>query len=88
MKIYSFLKIGNGQVVQNLFPEKMIRHLLELHHFLKFGMTFYEQNLKLSKNNTFNTVFGNRIVNYSRFSFFFNREKAQFSLSLYQLFNF
>ena len=26
-------KIGNGQVVENLFPTKMNRDFLELHHF-------------------------------------------------------
>ena len=26
-------KIGNGRVVENLFPKKMNRHLLESHHF-------------------------------------------------------
>ena len=31
-------KIGNGKVVKILFPEKMIRDLLESHHFVKFGM--------------------------------------------------
>ena len=30
-----FSKIGNIQVVGNLFPEKMIHDLSELHHFLK-----------------------------------------------------
>ena len=33
----SFSKIGNGQVVENFFPTKMNRDLLESHHFLKFG---------------------------------------------------
>ena len=28
--------IGNGHVVENLFPKKMNRDLLESHHFLKF----------------------------------------------------
>ena len=32
-----FSKIGDGQVVENLFLEKMIRNLLESHHFFKFG---------------------------------------------------
>ena len=31
--IDSFLRIGNSQVVKNLPPEKMIRDLLESHHF-------------------------------------------------------
>ena len=31
--IDSFSKIGNGQVVENLFSKKMIRDLLESHHF-------------------------------------------------------
>ena len=31
------LKIGNGHVVENLFPKKMNHDLLESHHFLKFG---------------------------------------------------
>ena len=31
--INSFSKIGNGQVVENLFPKKMNRDLLESHHF-------------------------------------------------------
>ena len=34
----SFSKIGNCQVVENLFPQKMNRDLLESHNFLKFGM--------------------------------------------------
>ena len=29
----SFSKIGNGQVVENLFPKKMKCDLLESHHF-------------------------------------------------------
>ena len=33
----SFLKIGNGQVVENLFLEIIINDLLESHHLLKFG---------------------------------------------------
>ena len=37
IKIDSFSKIGNGQVIENLFLEKMIRHLLESHNFQKFG---------------------------------------------------
>ena len=32
-----FSKIGNGQIVENLFPKKMIYDLSESHHFLKFG---------------------------------------------------
>ena len=32
-----FLKIRNGEVVGNIFSEKMIHHLLESHNFLKFG---------------------------------------------------
>ena len=31
-----FLKIRNGEVVENLFSEKMIHDLLESHNFLKF----------------------------------------------------
>ena len=31
-----FLKIRNGEVVGNLFSEKMIPDILELHNFLKF----------------------------------------------------
>ena len=33
-----FPKIGNGKVMKILFPEKMIRHLLESHYFVKFGI--------------------------------------------------
>ena len=33
----SFSKIGNGQVVENLFPKKLNRDLLESHHFFKFS---------------------------------------------------
>ena len=33
MIIDSFSKIEKGQIVENLFPEKIIRDLLELHHF-------------------------------------------------------
>ena len=37
--IKEFPKIGNDKViVKFLFPEKIIRDLLESHHFLKFGM--------------------------------------------------
>ena len=32
-----FLKIRNGEVLGNLFSEKMIHDLLESHNFLKFG---------------------------------------------------
>ena len=32
--IDSFWKIGNGKFVKILFPENMIRVLLELHHFI------------------------------------------------------
>ena len=32
-----FLKIRNGEVVGNLFSEKIIHDLLESHNFLKFG---------------------------------------------------
>ena len=35
--IYSFKKIENGQVVGNLFLEKVICNLLKSHNFLKFG---------------------------------------------------
>ena len=31
--IYSISKIENGHVVENLFPKKMKRDLLESHHF-------------------------------------------------------
>ena len=34
MIIDSFSKTGNGQVVENLFPEKMIHDLSESHLFL------------------------------------------------------
>ena len=37
--INSISKIGNGHVVENLFPKKIKRDLLESHHFLKFGST-------------------------------------------------
>ena len=33
-----FPKIRNGKDVKILFPGKIIRDLLELHHFLKFSM--------------------------------------------------
>ena len=33
-----FPKIGDCKIVKILFPEKMIRDLLESHHFVKFGM--------------------------------------------------
>ena len=32
-----FLKIRNGEVVGNLFSEKVICNLLKSHNFLKFG---------------------------------------------------
>ena len=31
-------KNGNGKVVKIIFPEKMIRDLIESHNFVKFGM--------------------------------------------------
>ena len=34
-----FPKIGNGKFVKILLPEKVIRDLLESHHFVKFGLT-------------------------------------------------
>ena len=34
--INSISKIGNNHVVDNLFPKKMNRYLLESHHFFKF----------------------------------------------------
>ena len=40
--INSISKIGNGHVVENLFPKKMNRDLLESHNFLKFGSKRYE----------------------------------------------
>ena len=40
-----FSKIGNGEVVENLFSEKMIHDLLESHNFLKFGEKRYEKKL-------------------------------------------
>ena len=43
-----FPKIGNGKVVKILFPEKIIRDLLESHHFLKFGMK--QKGKKFGKN--------------------------------------
>ena len=33
-----FSKIGNGQVVENIFPKRMNRDLLESHHFYKFDL--------------------------------------------------
>ena len=35
--MYLFLKIRNGEVVGNIFSEKMNHDLLESHNFLKFG---------------------------------------------------
>ena len=35
--INSISKIGNSQVVENLFPKQINHDLLESHHFLKFG---------------------------------------------------
>ena len=40
-----FLKIRNGEVVGNLFSEKMIHDLLESHNFLKFGKKQKEKKL-------------------------------------------
>ena len=37
MIISLFSKIGNCQVVEDLFPEKMIRDLLDSHHFKNFA---------------------------------------------------
>ena len=36
-----FSKIGNGEVMENLFSEKMIRDLSESHNFLKFDKNRY-----------------------------------------------
>ena len=36
--INSNSKIGNGHVVENHFPKKMNRDLLESHHLFKFGL--------------------------------------------------
>ena len=36
-----FPKIGYGKIVKILFLEKMIRDLLESHHFVKFGIKRY-----------------------------------------------
>ena len=38
-----FSKIGNRQVVENLFPGKMIYDLLESHHSWKFGSKGWEK---------------------------------------------
>ena len=43
--IDTFSKIRNGQVVENLFLEKVIRKLLELDNFLKFGKKRLEKKL-------------------------------------------
>ena len=45
-KFYSFWKIGNGQVVENLFPAKMIRDLSESHYFWKFGIKRWEKKFR------------------------------------------
>ena len=45
MIINSFSKIGNGQVVENLFLQKVICNLLKSHNFLKFGKKRYEKKL-------------------------------------------
>ena len=37
MFFYLFFKIRNGEVVGNIFSEKMIHDLLESHNLLKFG---------------------------------------------------
>ena len=39
MIIDSFSNIGNAQVVENLFPERMIRDLLESNYLKKFVST-------------------------------------------------
>ena len=44
-----FSKIGNGQVVESFFPEKMISDLLESHYFLKFGKKRYEKSAVQNK---------------------------------------
>ena len=41
--IDSFKKIRNGQVVENIFPEKMICDLLKSHHSFEFGAKRWEQ---------------------------------------------
>ena len=37
-----FAKVGNIQVVENIFPDKMIHNLSKSHHFLKFCKKLYE----------------------------------------------
>ena len=46
-----FSKIGNGQVIENLFPEKMIHDSLEWYHFLYNNLTRSDKR-KSSDNNT------------------------------------
>ena len=50
-----FPKIGNGQVVKIVFPEKMIRDLLESHYFLKFSMKRWGK--KFGKNKHLKIIF-------------------------------
>ena len=40
-----FLKIRNGEVVANLFSEKMIHDLFESHKFFKFGKKRLEKKI-------------------------------------------
>ena len=44
-----FSKIGNGQVVENLFPEQMIYEISESHHFFKFDKKRYEKKALANK---------------------------------------
>ena len=47
MIIYLYPKIRNGQVVENLFPEKMTRDIrLESHYFWKFGIRLLGKKLQ------------------------------------------
>ena len=87
--IDSFSKIGNGQIVENLFPEQMIHDLSESHHFKKFGkkrcekkhiigdfLSNFLQGLTRVKNNTFVT---SMTKNYSNRCWF-----QKFSLATYK----
>ena len=46
--IDSISKIGNGHVVENRFPKKMNRDLLESHHFLNLARI--DKKISLGKN--------------------------------------
>ena len=86
-----FKKIKNGEVVGNLFSEKMIHDLLESHNFLKFSkvyrtvkelgiQAFTEQFLKIYR------IFQDKIRNIPRFRECFYLQLLNSSINFIELF--